>query len=60
MRVLTWIVILGCIAYGVNYLYEYGYFDSFLNSYDNTVSRTSDFVTDRAVKEANFEKDFRP
>lgn len=51
MRLVTWLVVLAAIAYGINYLYEDGYFDSFLDSFDNTVSRTSDFVTDKAVKE---------
>lgn len=54
MKLITWLVVLGAIAYGVNYLYEIGYFDSFLQSFDNTVERTSDFVTDKAVKEADF------
>lgn len=54
MRLLTWLIVLGGIAYGLNYLYETGYFDSFLHSFNNTVERTSDFVTDKAVKEADF------
>lgn len=54
MKLVTLLIILGGLAYGINYLYEMGYFDSFLQSFDNTVSRTSDFVTDRAVKEADF------
>ena len=51
MRLFMWLVVLAGIVYGINYLYEDGYFDSFLSSFDNTVSRTSDFVTDKAVKE---------
>ena len=51
MRTFMWLVVLAAIAYGINYLYELGYFDSFLTSFNNTVSRTSDFVTDKAVKE---------
>ena len=51
MRLLFWLIVLAGIAYGGNYLYEMGYFDSFLTSFDDTVSRTSDFVTDKAIKE---------
>ncbi len=55
MRTLFLLLVLAGLAYGGNYLYEIGYFDSFLESFGHTVSRTSDFVTDKAVKEAEFE-----
>ena len=54
MNKLIWLLILGGFAYGGYYLYENGYFDSFLESFDNTVTRTADFATDKAVKEANY------
>lgn len=54
MKLITWIIILVALVYGGNYLYQQGYFNSFLNSVDNTVQRTSDFVTDKAVNEADF------
>ena len=54
MKKLIWLLLLVGLAYGANYLYENGYFDSFLQSLDNTVTRTADFATDKAVKEANY------
>lgn len=54
MKMIAWIVVLAGLAYGGKYLYDNGYFDSFLESFGNTVERTSDFATDKAVKEANF------
>ena len=54
MRLFLWLIVLIGLAYGGNYLYKHGYFDSFLTSVDNTVTRTSDFATDKAVKEADF------
>ena len=54
MNKLMWLLILGGLAYGGYHLYENGYFDSFLESFDNTVTRTADFATDKAVKEANY------
>ena len=54
MKKLLWLLILAGLAYGGYYLYESGYFDSFLQSFDNTVTRTADFATDKAVKEANY------
>lgn len=48
------LLILGALAYGIYYLYGQGYFDSFTNSVDETVERTSDFITDKAVNEADF------
>lgn len=55
MKLITWLVTLAALAYGCHYLYQQGYFNSFLSSVDNTVQRTSDFATDKAVKEANFQ-----
>ena len=54
MKKLMWLFILASLVYGANYLYQSGYFDSFLESFDNTVTRTSDFATDKAIKEANY------
>ena len=54
MKKLMWLLVLGGLAYGGYYLYESGYFDSFLQSFDNTVTRTADFATDKAIKEANY------
>ena len=54
MKKLVWLLVLAGLAYGGYYLYEIGYFDSFLQSFDNTVTRTADFATDKAVKEANY------
>lgn len=51
---IKWLIALAGIAYGVYYLYGQGYFNSFVNSVDETVERTSDFITDKAVKEADF------
>ncbi|MBR1777226.1 MAG: hypothetical protein IJ752_01395 [Alphaproteobacteria bacterium] len=46
------VILLGGAGY---WLYSNGFFDSFLESFDNTVQRTSDFATDRKVKEAKFD-----
>ncbi len=54
MKGLVILVILGGLAYGGMWLYENHYFDDFLGAVDNTVQRTSDFATDKAVKEADF------
>lgn len=54
MKLLMWVIVLVGLYYGGSYLYQQGYFDSVLESFGHTVSRTSDFATDRAVKEANF------
>ena len=63
MRLLIWIIILAGIVYGGKWLYDNGYVDeyiqkfkssSFSESFGNTVKRTSDFVTDKAVKETNY------
>ena len=51
MKALMYLVILDALGYGVFYLYENHYFDSFLESFSNTTERTADFVTDKAVKE---------
>ena len=48
------IIVLAALAYGGKWLYDNHYFDSFQESFNNTVERTSDFATDKAVKEANF------
>ncbi len=54
MKALVYLVILAGLAYGGKYLYDQGYFDSFMESFSNTAERTGDFVTDKAVKEANY------
>jgi len=54
MKFFVWFITLIALGYGLHGLYQQGYFDSFLTSVDNTTKRTTDFVTDRAVKEANF------
>lgn len=46
------IVLLGGAGY---FLYNNGFFDSFLESFNSTVQRTSDFATDRKIKETKFE-----
>ena len=54
MKLVVLLLILAGLFYGGQYLYEQGYFKSFMTSVDNTVDRTSGFVTDKAVNEANF------
>lgn len=54
MKALILIAILAGLAYGGKYLYDNGYLDSFMQSFDNTVHRTSDFAADKAVIEANY------
>ena len=54
MKTLVYLVILAGLAYGGKYLYDQGYFDSFMESFSRTTERTENFVTDKAVKEANF------
>lgn len=54
MKMTAWLVILIGLALGGKWLYDNGYFDSFSESLNNTVRRTSDFATDKAVKEANY------
>ncbi len=54
MKTLTWLVILAGLVFGGKWLYDNGYLDSFMESFGNTVQRTSDFATDKAVKEANY------
>lgn len=55
MKFVVWVLILAGLALGGKYLYDNGYMDSFLTSFNNAVERTSNFATDKAVKEANFE-----
>ncbi len=54
MKGIMILVILAALAYGGKWLYDNHYFDSVMTSFNNTVQRTSDFATDKAVKEANF------
>ncbi len=54
MKFVSLLVILAALGYGCFYLYQNHYFDSFLSSVDSTIERTSDFATDKAVKEANY------
>lgn len=42
------------LYFGGKFLYDNGYIDSFMLSFNNTVERTKDFATDKAVKEADF------
>ena len=48
------LVLIGLIAYGVYYLYEVGYFNSVVESFEDTKENVSDFVTDKAIKEVEF------
>ena len=54
MKGLVYLIILGGLGYGIFYLYENHYFDSFLESFSATTERTANFATDKAVKD--FEK----
>ncbi len=54
MKGITILILLAALAYGGYWLYENHYFDGFNEALDNTIERTSDFATDKAVKEANF------
>lgn len=54
MKLVMWLIVLvGFYQVGF-YLYNMGYFDSVKGSFDNTYSRTADFVTDKAVDEFNY------
>ena len=46
-----YLIVLGGLGYGIYYLYQNHYFDSFLQSVSDTTERTADFATDKAVKE---------
>lgn len=47
MKVIFYLIVLAALAYGGKY-----YYDNYLStSVNNTISRTSDFATDRAVRE---------
>lgn len=68
MKKLVWLAILAGAVYGGKWLYDNGYIakwqeqfnnSTFKHSMDNTIQRTADFATDKAVKEADFEKDFK-
>lgn len=50
MKFITLLLILAAIAYGVKYAYDNG----MLESVNNTVERTGDFATDKAVKSTNY------
>ncbi len=54
MKGFIFLLILAALAYGGMWLYDNNYFASVESALDNTVDRTSDFATDKAVKEANF------
>lgn len=54
MKTLMIVIVLAALAYGGKWLYDNHYFDSFMTSVNNTVQRTSDFATDKAVNEAEF------
>lgn len=53
MKTFVILLILAGLAFGGKHLYDNGYFDSFLQSVDNTSQRTGDFVTDKAVSNFN-------
>jgi len=47
MKVIFYLIVLAALAYGGKY-----YYDNYLaTSVSNTISRTSDFATDKAVRE---------
>ena len=47
MKVIFYLIVLAGLAYGGKY-----YYDNYMQTaFSNTVSRTSDFATDRAVRE---------
>lgn len=48
------LLVLVGLGYGGKYLYDNGYFDSFLTSVERTSERTVNFATDKAVKETNY------
>lgn len=50
MKFITLLLILAAIAYGVKYAYDNG----MLESVNNTVERTGDFATDKAVKSTTY------
>jgi len=54
MKTFIILLILVGLGYGGKYLYDNGYFDSFMNSVERTTERTADFATDKAIKEANY------
>ena len=54
MKGIVYLLILAALAYGGLWLYNNNYFSGFGEALDNTVQRTSDFATDKSVKEANF------
>lgn len=54
MKTIVILLILVGLGYGGKYLYDNGYFDSFLASVERTSERTADFATDKAIKEANY------
>lgn len=53
MKFLLGLLALLALAYWYGLL-DVSHFDSVEESLNNTIERTSDFVTDRAVKEADF------
>lgn len=57
---LTFLIILGGLFFGGKWLYENGYFNSVLDSLNNTASRTGSFVNDDAVKNTNFDGQGNP
>lgn len=63
MKLIIWIAVIAGIFFGGKWLYENGYINtakqkfensSLSESLNNTVQRTKDFATDKAVREADF------
>lgn len=54
MKGIVYLLIFVALVYGGMWLYNNNYFSGFGEALDNTVQRTSDFATDKAVKESNF------
>ena len=54
MKGITFLLILAALAYGGYWMYNNHYFDGFNSALENTVERTSDFATDKAVNETNY------
>lgn len=54
MKILfEWLFLAGLIYAGY-YFYENGYFDSVIESFQDTKENVSNFVTDKAINEAEF------
>lgn len=54
MKGIVYLLVLAALVYGGMWLYNNNYFAGFGDAVNNTVQRTSDFATDKAVQEANY------